>query len=364
MDAATPNLREQGLQALRQGNLDGAIDLLARAVVTDNQDAEAQALLGIAYCQKGLHAQAKRALETAVELQPQNAQHRFNLGTALERAGDRQGAAAAYGEALRLNPEHAQAKARLQAMSSSPAAPVGGAAVPAAPAGVAGAGSAPWLGAGPPPGAPQQTVGPPGTVQCPHCQQWSRPGVDCEWCSSPLQNRPAPGAAPWLQSPAGPAPGYSGAENVSVSTAPEMGAGEAFARRFAAVFLDGIILAIIGSVLNQILIGRSMTPGTVPTPAALGSIFRTSFTVNLLLTAAYSGGMLAAYGRTLGKMALGLRVIGPDGGNPEFLRAVLRETVGKWVSSLILGLGYLWMLWDNEQQCWHDKIAGTFVERA
>ena len=78
MENATPNLREQGVQALREGNLDGAVDLLARAVMADGQDAEAQAFLGVAYSQKGLHPQAKRALQTAVELRPQEPHTRWS----------------------------------------------------------------------------------------------------------------------------------------------------------------------------------------------------------------------------------------------------------------------------------------------
>jgi uncharacterized RDD family membrane protein YckC len=74
--------------------------------------------------------------------------------------------------------------------------------------------------------------------------------------------------------------------------------------------------------------------------------------------------MLSACGQTVGKMALGLRVVGPDGGNPSFWRAALREEIGKLISAIVLCLGYLWMLWDGEQQTWHDKIAGTHVERA
>src|SRR5947207_10618442 len=114
MENATPNLREQGVQALREGNLDGAVDLLARAVMADGQDAEAQAFLGVAYSQKGLHPQAKRALQTAVELRPQEARYQFNLGVALEVANDLAGAAAAYQRVLQLNPEHPQARAKLQ----------------------------------------------------------------------------------------------------------------------------------------------------------------------------------------------------------------------------------------------------------
>ena len=32
-------------------------------------------------------------------------------------------------------------------------------------------------------------------------------------------------------------------------------------------------------------------------------------------------------------------------------------------SGLLLGLGYVWMLWDDQNRCWHDKMAGTYVIR-
>jgi uncharacterized RDD family membrane protein YckC len=28
---------------------------------------------------------------------------------------------------------------------------------------------------------------------------------------------------------------------------------------------------------------------------------------------------------------------------------------------MIFYLGYLWMLWDPQQQTWHDKLVGTTV---
>lgn len=33
----------------------------------------------------------------------------------------------------------------------------------------------------------------------------------------------------------------------------------------------------------------------------------------------------------------------------------LRETVGKWISGLILSLGFIWILIDKDKQGWHDK---------
>jgi uncharacterized RDD family membrane protein YckC len=32
-------------------------------------------------------------------------------------------------------------------------------------------------------------------------------------------------------------------------------------------------------------------------------------------------------------------------------------------SIIVLFLGFLWMIWDQEKQTWHDKIAGTIVIR-
>jgi uncharacterized RDD family membrane protein YckC len=37
--------------------------------------------------------------------------------------------------------------------------------------------------------------------------------------------------------------------------------------------------------------------------------------------------------------------------------------IGRYVSALIIYIGYLWMLWDKEKQCWHDKFASDVVVR-
>ena len=65
-------------------------------------------------------------------------------------------------------------------------------------------------------------------------------------------------------------------------------------------------------------------------------------------------------GQTIGKKALGIRVVDRNTGGPiGYGRAFLRW-VGEIPSSFLL-LGYLWMLWDREKQTWHDKIATTLV---
>ncbi|MBN1351073.1 peptidylprolyl isomerase [candidate division KSB1 bacterium] len=40
---------------------------------------------------------------------------------------------------------------------------------------------------------------------------------------------------------------------------------------------------------------------------------------------------------------------------------IIRELIGKIISAVPLFLGFLWALWDERRQAWHDKIAGTVV---
>ncbi|MGK2905660.1 MAG: RDD family protein [Desulfuromonadales bacterium] len=66
-------------------------------------------------------------------------------------------------------------------------------------------------------------------------------------------------------------------------------------------------------------------------------------------------------GQTPGKMALRIMVIRTDGSPVTYGRAVLREVLGKFISSLLLGIGYLMVIFDNQKQGLHDKIADTYV---
>ena len=69
----------------------------------------------------------------------------------------------------------------------------------------------------------------------------------------------------------------------------------------------------------------------------------------------------SASGQTVGKRALGIRVIDFGSGGPiGYGRATIRW-LGRIVSGFFCYLGYLWMLWDKEKQCWQDKIAGSVV---
>lgn len=66
------------------------------------------------------------------------------------------------------------------------------------------------------------------------------------------------------------------------------------------------------------------------------------------------------FGQSFGKRFIGLRVIRVDGQPMDYKTAVVR-LLGYFVSLFVFGLGFVWMLWDDQQRGWHDKLAKTLV---
>lgn len=125
--------------------------------------------------------------------------------------------------------------------------------------------------------------------------------------------------------------------------------------RFFAWIIDGVVIAIVMFILW--LAGLVGADSVEDFGASDGL-------VNALVTLVYYVAMTAAFGATLGKMALGMRVADADGNRPGFGAVVMREVVGKIVSGLVILIGFFWILVDDRRQGWHDKIGGTFVVKA
>ena len=116
-----------------------------------------------------------------------------------------------------------------------------------------------------------------------------------------------------------------------------------FGRRLVAALIDGILLGIVGGVLQ----------------AAVRSV---AGLIALAIGIAYYGYLEGSpSGQTIGKRLMGIRVIDfRTGGAIGFGRAVIRY-FGRIVSAIACLLGYFWMLWDKEKQTWHDKFANDVV---
>lgn len=142
-----------------------------------------------------------------------------------------------------------------------------------------------------------------------------------------------------------------------VSTVPTNIVYASFWRRLGALVIDTVILEVVAFVLS--LFFGSSTKGS-------GSVgFNLSGTPAIILQIvflAYSVLFTSKFGKTLGKMALKIKVVDPTTNlPPKFGKAIMREVIGKFVSSIAIGFGYLWVLWDAKKQGWHDKIAKTIV---
>lgn len=66
---------------------------------------------------------------------------------------------------------------------------------------------------------------------------------------------------------------------------------------------------------------------------------------------------------TPGKMALGLRIVDARTGNVPTTGQCIGRYFGYYVSLLPLGVGILWVAFDERKQGFHDKLAGTVVLR-
>lgn len=118
-----------------------------------------------------------------------------------------------------------------------------------------------------------------------------------------------------------------------------------FWRRFGASFLDGLLIGIVGNVLLAI-VGGSVAVREL---------------ISIILALGYFTYFEGSTGQTLGKRALGIRVIDFNGGGViGYQRAAIRY-LASIVSGICLLIGYLWMLWDKEKQTWHDKLSTSVV---
>lgn len=81
----------------------------------------------------------------------------------------------------------------------------------------------------------------------------------------------------------------------------------------------------------------------------------------MLITIVYNVGFLVTQGATIGKKLVHVRVVNTNYQPIKFSQVIIRETLGKIISNMVFGLGYLWIAVDEKKQAWHDKIAKTYV---
>ncbi|MGK0186553.1 MAG: putative RDD family membrane protein YckC [Verrucomicrobiales bacterium] len=127
--------------------------------------------------------------------------------------------------------------------------------------------------------------------------------------------------------------------------------------RVLAKIIDGLIMMVVSMVIQMpIMFLIQMGEGTDDflilqlVPTILGQI----------MGFLYSTLMLWKYEATLGKMALSLKVIATDKPKLSYGQCVGRF-FAEWLSSLILGIGYIMAAFDDEKRALHDHLCATRV---
>jgi len=179
------------------------------------------------------------------------------------------------------------------------------------------------------------------------------------------RDRPAAGSphAPVAGSAAAPAGPPAAPPVATVSSAPGVAGNPAdgpmqvsssalpratFFIRLAALLLDLILIAMIVTLLSNLL------PRFLQFNNGPGSV--------LLAIAIYGAIMWKTKGTTIGGIVCGLKVVRLDNREIDWATAWVRA-LGCFLSLVVAGLGFIWIAIDDEQQSWHDKIAGTVVVR-
>jgi uncharacterized RDD family membrane protein YckC len=136
-------------------------------------------------------------------------------------------------------------------------------------------------------------------------------------------------------------------------------------RRLAAALIDGVLLiiaffavfVIIGDV-HSVITGQHAHPWPDSTRDAIGDA---AFAATVILGWLYYAVMESSnWQATLGKMALRLRVTDSSGKRLPFAKAIVRS-LGRILSVMMLGLGFVTIAFTEKQQCLHDIMPDTVV---
>lgn len=123
------------------------------------------------------------------------------------------------------------------------------------------------------------------------------------------------------------------------------------ATRLFGYFIDWVIRVVI----------FTLAAGSIGSDSIGGALFGLILLIGYLILLLY----FMSKSTSIGKRILGLKVYKKDTEKPlGFFMMLIREVIGKAISGLIFCLGFLWILFDKNNQGWHDKLVGSIVRKA
>ena len=198
---------------------------------------------------------------------------------------------------------------------------------------------------------------------CPKCgKETDASGKFCQWCGADIESLPM--AKPVI----------AAAEE---EEAPEIGVYAGLGRRFIAFVVDTILILLIGIVVITFFnlangikfayyiavqhapISDLTESGTID--AALSPIIAAFGMLVIIIPWLYYASFESSRSQaTPGKLLMRTVVTDMDGNKPTFARVTLRH-FAKFISTLIIFIGFLMIGLTKRKQGLHDKIAGCLV---
>ncbi len=137
--------------------------------------------------------------------------------------------------------------------------------------------------------------------------------------------------------------------------------------RFVARIIDGLVVGVANMVVVMplaLIFGFYLAANRnqPPSPAITIGFQLVTNLLSFGMAIAYELWMIRKYDATLGKMALGLKLLRADGAKLGKGRIIGRY-FSHFVSAITLMIGYMMAGWDDEKRALHDRICDTRVIR-
>ena len=142
-----------------------------------------------------------------------------------------------------------------------------------------------------------------------------------------------------------------------------MGASENFSlapigRRAVAYAIDDTLMTLVFLVAFWDRIAGAATP------EALLVVLNQAWLPVVMAKIAYHSLFVWQYGASLGKIAMGLRVVELSGRVPPRFGVALNRAIFRVVSEMVMYIGFVFAFFDPKKQTLHDKTSSTVVVHA
>ena len=201
----------------------------------------------------------------------------------------------------------------------------------------------------------------PEQVTCPHCGLAQAKAESCRGCGNQFLDDSSgrTGASSESANTDSSLEGLAELRRVANDQPAELQPKAGFWLRVVATLIDSVLLSAIQLTLTltiSFVVGL-LGIATSEDPAISFIVWLFGMTISFGYAVFFTG----YCGQTPGKMALRIKVICTDGDPVSYGRAAKREILGKFVSSILLCIGYIMVAFDTHKQGLHDKIADTYV---